>query len=83
MKTEACLACVLIPERQVAGNMDDHAPSVLERINDDRRSKFDNNLARVIAKSLEKRVEQRYQSADEMHEAIYSCLVDRGEAIYR
>jgi hypothetical protein len=63
--------------------MDEHAPSVLDRISDERRSKFDNNLARVIAKSLEKRVEPRYQSADEMHEAIYSCLVDRGEAMYR
>ncbi len=70
-------------ERQVAGNMDEKAPSVLDKISDERRSKFDNNLARVISKSLEKKVEVRYQTADEMHEAIYSCLVDRGEAMYR
>ena len=24
----------------------------------------------------------RYQSADEMHAAVYSCLIDRGEAEY-
>ena len=63
--------------------MDEQAPSVLDRIGEERRSKFDHNLARVLAKSLGKRVDQRYQSADEMHEAVYGCLVDRGEAIYR
>ncbi len=63
--------------------MDESAPYVLDKLNEDRRSKFDNNLAKVIACSLEKYVQNRYQSVDEMHEAIYSCLIDRGEATYR
>ncbi len=63
--------------------MEEEAPSVLDQLGHDRRSKFDHNLARVISKALQKRVEWRYQSVDEMHEALYSCLVDRGEAVYR
>ena len=63
--------------------MDEVAPSVLDRLGEGRRSTFDNNLATVMAHALEKRVERRYQSVDEMHEAIYGCLIDRGEAFYR
>eukprot|EP00292_Cryptomonas_paramecium_P002636 CAMPEP_0113722472 /NCGR_PEP_ID=MMETSP0038_2-20120614/37772_1 /TAXON_ID=2898 /ORGANISM="Cryptomonas paramecium" /LENGTH=2376 /DNA_ID=CAMNT_0000651725 /DNA_START=109 /DNA_END=7236 /DNA_ORIENTATION=+ /assembly_acc=CAM_ASM_000170 len=66
----------------IAGNMDEHAPSVLDKLPDDRRSKFDHNLARVISQALEKRVSERFQSVDEMHDAVYSCLIDRGEAVY-
>ena len=63
--------------------MDEAAPYVLDRLTAERRANFDNNLARVIAKALEKRVERRYQCVDEMHEAIYACLINRGEAMYR
>ena len=63
--------------------MEEPAPYVLDKLSEDRRSKFDNNFARVIACSLEKSLENRYRSVDEMHEALYSCLIDRGEATYR
>mmetsp|Transcript_16498 Transcript_16498/g.44884 ORF Transcript_16498/g.44884 Transcript_16498/m.44884 type:complete len:1970 (+) Transcript_16498:1-5910(+) len=66
----------------IAGNMDEEAPSVLDRLPDDRRSKFDHNLARVIAQALEKHVCNRFQSVDEMHNAVYACLIERGEAVY-
>mmetsp|Transcript_36696 Transcript_36696/g.96836 ORF Transcript_36696/g.96836 Transcript_36696/m.96836 type:complete len:562 (+) Transcript_36696:5975-7660(+) len=81
----------------IAGNMDDPAPSVLDMLPDDRRGKFDHNLARVIAQvsitvlvcvvfiflqSLEKHVDNRFQTVDEMHDAVFACLIDRGEAIY-
>jgi serine/threonine protein kinase len=66
----------------IAGNLDEKAPNILDRLDEERRSQFDHNLAKVIAKALEKRVEKRYSSVDEMHEAIYSCLIRRGEAEY-
>jgi len=66
----------------IAGNMDDSAPLVLDKLPEDRRSKFDHKLARVIAQALEKRVENRFQDVDEMHDAVYACLIDRGEAVY-
>ena len=66
----------------IAGNMDEKAPNVLDVISESRRSTFDHNLAKVIATSLEKKVKKRYQSADEMHEAVYSCLIARGEGCY-
>jgi hypothetical protein len=39
--------------------MSEKAPSVLDRLGEDRRSRFDNNFARVIARSLEKSVADR------------------------
>jgi len=34
--------------------MEERAPSVLDRLGEDRRSNFDHNLARVLARALEK-----------------------------
>ena len=66
----------------VAGNMEEKAPSVLDLLDEARRAVFDHSLAKVIGKALEKKIEERYQSVDEMHEAVYSCLVENGEACY-
>mmetsp|Transcript_36391 Transcript_36391/g.95685 ORF Transcript_36391/g.95685 Transcript_36391/m.95685 type:complete len:493 (+) Transcript_36391:3-1481(+) len=66
----------------IAGKMDEPAASVLDKLPDDRRSKFDHNLARVISQALEKYVLERFHSVDEMHDAVYACLIDRGEAVY-
>jgi serine/threonine protein kinase len=66
----------------VAGNMDERAPSVLDALAEDRRAGFDNNLSKVIARAMEKRVERRYASADEMHDAVYGCLIAKGESFY-
>ena len=66
----------------IAGNMDEYAPNVLDILSENRRSIFDNNLAKAIAKALEKKVAYRYSSADEMHEAVYRCLIARGEGCY-
>jgi serine/threonine protein kinase len=66
----------------IAGNMDEHAPNVLDKLDEQRRSTFDNNLAKTIAKALEKKVANRYQTTDEMHDAVYLCLIDKGEAFY-
>ena len=63
--------------------MEEKAPNILDKLGENQRAKFDNNLARVIACSLENHVEDRFQTVDDMHEAVYSCLVERGEASYR
>jgi serine/threonine protein kinase len=58
------------------------SPNVLDSLSAEERSKFDNNLAKVIAKALEKDVTDRYQTVDEMYNALYTCLIKRGEATY-
>ena len=66
----------------IAGNMNEKAPSPLDVMPESLRSNFDHNLSKVIAKALEKKVTERYVSADEMHDSLYSCLIQRGEASY-
>lgn len=63
--------------------MEEKAPNVLDKLGENQRASFDNNLAKVIACALEKDVLNRFKSVDEMHEAVYSCLVEQGEASYR
>ena len=66
----------------VAGNMEAKAPSVLDKLAEGIRAKFDHNLARIIARALEKHVAYRYTSVDEMHDDVYNCLIVKGEAFY-
>jgi serine/threonine protein kinase len=65
----------------VAGDMEARAPCVLDMLAEDARSHFDHNLVRVVETALEKRVAARFQTADEMHEAVYACLISRGEKV--
>ena len=69
-------------EAVISGNMAEKAPNVLDRINADRRSEFECSLASVIAKALEKREDNRYLSAGEMHGAAFGCLVVHSKAAY-
>jgi serine/threonine protein kinase len=66
----------------ISGNMEGKAPNLLHSIDTDRTSEFDHRLAVVIAKALEKKAIKRYQSADEMHGAVFECLVANGKAFY-
>ena len=66
----------------IAGDMEARAPTVFECMDEDQRAHFDNGLTKVIAKALEKKVANRYRTADEMYADVYSCLVRRGEACY-
>ena len=66
----------------IAGNMNDTAPEIFDALPDDRCPYFDRNLASVIAKALEKNIQSRYSCVDEMNEALYNCLVCKGEAFY-
>eukprot|EP00292_Cryptomonas_paramecium_P002692 CAMPEP_0113672058 /NCGR_PEP_ID=MMETSP0038_2-20120614/6048_1 /TAXON_ID=2898 /ORGANISM="Cryptomonas paramecium" /LENGTH=2653 /DNA_ID=CAMNT_0000588277 /DNA_START=49 /DNA_END=8007 /DNA_ORIENTATION=+ /assembly_acc=CAM_ASM_000170 len=66
----------------IAGNIDEQSPSVLDRLDENRRSHFDNYLAQLISKTMEKRVTNRFANVDEMQHAIHDCLIHRGEAVY-
>ena len=59
----------------IAGNMDERAPSVLDCLINERRSNFDNNLSKVIEKSLEKRVENRRVKPQEDSRDILKILL--------
>ncbi len=67
----------------VAADMDAPPPSLLDALDESLRPSFNNGLAKVVGRAMTKRVAGRYQSADEMHEAIYRCLITTGEACYR
>lgn len=56
----------------IAGSMTEPAPNVLDRLDEERRSTFDGNLAKVIGKALQKRVRDRFTSVDEMHQVCTS-----------
>ena len=66
----------------IAGNMLENAPNILDNVPEHRKSTFDFRLSEVIDKALKKQVTFRYACADEMHDAVYRCLIERGEASY-
>jgi serine/threonine protein kinase len=66
----------------IAGSMTETAPSVLCRIGPDRSSEFDGSLGTVIATALEKKPSARYASSDDMHGAVFGCLVMLGKAFF-
>ena len=62
--------------------MNEKAPEIFASLPDEKCAYFDKNLADVISKALEKDTENRYTCADEMHEAVFQCLVSKGQACY-
>ena len=66
----------------IAGNMAEKVPSLLDRISADRSSELESTLAPVVSKALEKEAAQRFSSADEMHAAVFGCLVAHCDAVY-
>ena len=66
----------------IAGNLDIKTPSLLEKLEGERRANFDLNLAKVIEKATEKNLCLRYSTVNEMYDAVYQCLISRGEAYY-
>ena len=63
-------------------NMNLRAPCVLDKLKEDQRPIFDHNLAMVIDKALEKNIGTRFKSVDDMLDAVYACLIKKGEAVY-
>jgi serine/threonine protein kinase len=66
----------------IAGNMDEKAPDVRDLAPEQIRSGISTTFAAVLAKGLEKRVKNRFQTVDEMATALHGCLVQRGEEVY-
>ncbi len=66
----------------LSGNIDEKAPSVLERTNAGEHSELERSLALVISKAMEKMPINRYSSADAMHGAVFWCLVSYCSAYF-
>jgi predicted kinase len=62
--------------------MDETAPDVRDRAPEHVRAGISSAFAAVIARGLEKRMEARFQTVDEMATALHGCLVQRGEEMY-
>ena len=55
---------------------------MLDRVDTDSPSELERSLAPVVAKALEVEAGKRYSSADEMHAAVFGCLVAHCRAFY-
>ena len=59
----------------IAGDMNAKAPDVRDVAPEHLRASISSAFADVISKGLEKRLENRYASVDEMAAALHGCLV--------
>jgi hypothetical protein len=72
----------IVASISIAGDMNSKAVDVRDVAPENLRSNISSAFAQVLAKGLEKKLERRYQSVDEMASALHGCLVQRGEDIY-
>ena len=63
-------------------DMSKTAPDVREKASADKRERISPAFAAVVAKGLEKNIQLRFKSADEMSTALHRCLVLQGEGVY-
>jgi hypothetical protein len=66
----------------IAGDLDKLTPDIRDTAPEEIRSNISSAFAAVIAKGMEKRSVNRYQSVDEFASDLHGCLVKRGEGIY-
>ena len=66
----------------IAGDMDSKAPDVRDIVSADLSSEISSSFACVVGRCLEKRMENRFSTVDEMATALFGCLVQKGEAVY-
>ena len=59
----------------IAGDMNSKAPDVRDSAPEHLRPCISSTFAEVIAKGLEKRLENRFASVDELAAALHDCLV--------
>jgi len=67
----------------IAGDLESPSPDIRDVTGTDEiRAGLSTAFAKVVAKGLAKKVEDRYQTADELVSALYGCLVDSKERVY-
>ncbi len=66
----------------IAGDLDSPTPDIRDKAPEEIRSNISSAFAAVIAKAMEKRAVNRYQSIDEFASDLHGCLVKRGEGLY-
>uniref|UniRef100_A0A7S0QIL7 non-specific serine/threonine protein kinase n=1 Tax=Cryptomonas curvata TaxID=233186 RepID=A0A7S0QIL7_9CRYP len=72
----------LLASISIAAELDVKAPDVRDVAPEHQRAGISSSFASVIAKGLEKRLKNRFQSMDEYATALHGCLVQRGEEMY-
>lgn len=66
----------------IAGDLDKQSPDIRDRAPEEVRSNISSAFAAVIAKGMQKRAANRYQTVDEFASDLHGCLVKRGEGLY-
>ena len=66
----------------IARDMDSSPPDVRDYASDSENLKISSELASVISKGMQKRIQNRFRSVDEMATALHGCLVSTGDLFY-
>ena len=66
----------------IAGDMEAKPPDVRDFVPDEQRSGISHGFAEVLKRGLERKLENRYASIDQLAKALHGCLVQRGEEMY-
>ena len=66
----------------IASDLNSRAPDIRDVVSENLRSCLSSSFAEVLARCLEKRLENRFCTVDELATGLHGCLVHLGEEIY-